>query len=196
MTQMSSRMPSSKRSATKKPRSRGCAPARRTSPTWAAFFRPTTSISPSAAPGEVTKTLAALRASPATARAKAKFILATDGADFEAEDLASGETRRLRLQRLSRPFRLLPAAGRHHHRQADPRKLVRHPGDQPPEPALCRTSEGQPRMGHGRAPPRHESLHGAADLLLLRRGHRHLHRQGPVHRHDRADERAGLVQHP
>ena len=31
------------------------------------------------APGEVTKTLAALKASPATAKAKAKFILATDG---------------------------------------------------------------------------------------------------------------------
>ena len=44
------------------------------------------------APGEVTKTLAALKASPATARAKAKFVLATDGVDFEAEDLASGET--------------------------------------------------------------------------------------------------------
>ncbi|HXO91472.1 MAG TPA: type IIL restriction-modification enzyme MmeI, partial [Stellaceae bacterium] len=45
-----------------------------------------------AAPGEVTKTLAALQASPATARAKAKFILASDGDTFEAEDLASGET--------------------------------------------------------------------------------------------------------
>jgi hypothetical protein len=43
-------------------------------------------------PGEVTKTLAALKASPATAKAKAKYILATDGADFEAEDLESGET--------------------------------------------------------------------------------------------------------
>jgi len=43
-------------------------------------------------PDEVTKTLAALKASPATARAKARFILATDGADFEAEDLESGET--------------------------------------------------------------------------------------------------------
>jgi hypothetical protein len=31
-----------------------------------------------AAPGEVTKTLAALKASPTTAKAKAKFILATD----------------------------------------------------------------------------------------------------------------------
>lgn len=45
-----------------------------------------------AASGEVTKTLAALKASPATSRAKAKFILATDGETFEAEDLASGET--------------------------------------------------------------------------------------------------------
>jgi hypothetical protein len=42
--------------------------------------------------GRVTRTLAALKASPATAKAKAKFILATDGTDFEAEDLASGET--------------------------------------------------------------------------------------------------------
>lgn len=42
--------------------------------------------------GQVTKTLAALRASPATAKAKARFILATDGIDFEAEDLSSSET--------------------------------------------------------------------------------------------------------
>ncbi|MGE3148444.1 MAG: class I SAM-dependent DNA methyltransferase [Pseudorhodoplanes sp.] len=42
--------------------------------------------------GEVAKTLAALKASPATIRAKARFILATDGAGFEAEDLETGET--------------------------------------------------------------------------------------------------------
>lgn len=42
--------------------------------------------------GQVTKTLTALKDSPATAKAKAKFILATDGLDFEAEELASGET--------------------------------------------------------------------------------------------------------
>ena len=42
--------------------------------------------------GEVTKTLTALRESPATAKAKAKFILATDGVGLEAEDLRSGET--------------------------------------------------------------------------------------------------------
>lgn len=42
-------------------------------------------------PGQVTQTLAALKASPATAKAKAKFILATDGIDFEAEELTGGE---------------------------------------------------------------------------------------------------------
>ena len=41
------------------------------------------------APGGVADTLTALRNSPATARAKAKFILATDGVDFQAEDLTS-----------------------------------------------------------------------------------------------------------
>lgn len=42
--------------------------------------------------GQVTKTLKELKESPATAKAKAKFVLATDGVDFEAEDLISGET--------------------------------------------------------------------------------------------------------
>jgi hypothetical protein len=42
--------------------------------------------------GEVGATLTALRQSPATVRQKAKFILATDGKSFEAENLADGET--------------------------------------------------------------------------------------------------------
>lgn len=42
--------------------------------------------------GTVGETLQALRASPATAKAKAKFILATDGQALEAEELVSGET--------------------------------------------------------------------------------------------------------
>lgn len=42
--------------------------------------------------GEVSETLKKLRESPATSRQKAKFILATDGEDFQAEDLGSGET--------------------------------------------------------------------------------------------------------
>ena len=44
------------------------------------------------APGEVAKTLTALRDSPTTARGKAKYILATDGVTLEAEDLTSGDT--------------------------------------------------------------------------------------------------------
>jgi hypothetical protein len=42
--------------------------------------------------GKVTAALAALRESAATARNKAKFILAPDGKSFEAENLADGET--------------------------------------------------------------------------------------------------------
>ncbi len=42
--------------------------------------------------GTAGETLKALRASPATTKAKAKFILATDGQTLEAEELASGDT--------------------------------------------------------------------------------------------------------
>jgi len=44
------------------------------------------------AEGECTNTLGKLKASPTTTKAKAKFALATDGIDLEAEDLLSGET--------------------------------------------------------------------------------------------------------
>ena len=42
--------------------------------------------------GEATATLTALKASRATRRARAKFALATDGTEFQAEDLNTGET--------------------------------------------------------------------------------------------------------
>ncbi len=41
--------------------------------------------------GEAAVTLAALKASSATTRYKVKFVLATDGKDFQAEDLNSDE---------------------------------------------------------------------------------------------------------
>ncbi len=44
------------------------------------------------APGDIAATLTTLRDSPTTTRAKAKFILATDGIDLEAEDITTGET--------------------------------------------------------------------------------------------------------
>jgi hypothetical protein len=43
-------------------------------------------------PGTVGAALNALRSSPVTGKARVKFILATDGEDFEAEDLETGET--------------------------------------------------------------------------------------------------------
>jgi len=42
--------------------------------------------------GEVDQTLNQLRESPATARQKVKFILATDGKEFQAENVVEGET--------------------------------------------------------------------------------------------------------
>ncbi|MEA3638774.1 MAG: DNA methyltransferase [Lamprobacter sp.] len=42
--------------------------------------------------GDVTETLVALKESPATTKAKAKFVLATDGIELQAEDLNAGET--------------------------------------------------------------------------------------------------------
>ena len=51
--------------------------------------------------GQTTHALQTLRDSPATAKGKAKFVLATDGVDFEAEDLISGDT-------VVCPFRAFP----------------------------------------------------------------------------------------
>ena len=62
--------------------------------------------------GEVTKTLAELRASPSTVKAKAKFILSTDGVEFEAEDLSTGEVIACDYEKFSDHFGFfLPLAG-------------------------------------------------------------------------------------
>lgn len=42
--------------------------------------------------GKVTESLEALRSSPSTKKSKAEFILATDGLDFQAENIFTGET--------------------------------------------------------------------------------------------------------
>lgn len=63
-------------------------------------------------PGTVGDTLKALRASPATTKAKAKFILATDGQTLEAEELVTGETITCDYPDLPNHFGfLLPLAG-------------------------------------------------------------------------------------
>ena len=55
-------------------------------------FSGTTSILRFCELGLVGETLKALRGSPKTVAAKAKFVLATDGDTLEAEDLITGET--------------------------------------------------------------------------------------------------------
>ena len=60
----------------------------------------------------VAATLNSLKASPATTKAKAKFILATDGITLEAEELASGETVACTYKDFPNHFGfLLPLAG-------------------------------------------------------------------------------------
>ena len=65
-----------------------------------------------APPGETVQTLARLRESPQTARQKAKFVLATDGIQVEAEELGTGEVLSCPFDRLGDNFGFfLPLAG-------------------------------------------------------------------------------------
>lgn len=62
--------------------------------------------------GAVLETLNRLRESPATSKAKAKFILATDGKEFQAEDIISGETIACNYPQFNEHFGFfLPLAG-------------------------------------------------------------------------------------
>lgn len=64
------------------------------------------------APGDVHATLQALKASPKSQVAKAKFLLATDGHTLEAEDLASGEVLACEFDQFADHFGFfLPLAG-------------------------------------------------------------------------------------
>jgi len=93
------------------------------------------------ASGDIAATLTALRDSPATTRAKAKFILATDGIDLEAEDLTSGETIACRYTDFPDHFGFfLPLAG------ISTVKQIR-------ESAFDIRATGQPRLGQrGKTP--------------------------------------------
>ena len=84
-------MPFLKPSATKRPRSNACARAHRTRSDLGGVLQTNHIHILTCDKGQVTQTLAALKASTATAKAKAKFILATDGIDLEAEELTGGE---------------------------------------------------------------------------------------------------------
>jgi len=63
-------------------------------------------------PGQTVETLSRLKASPLTERQKAKFILATDGSQVEAEEIGSGEVLSCRYDELGNNFGFfLPLAG-------------------------------------------------------------------------------------
>jgi hypothetical protein len=65
-----------------------------------------------APPGETGEMLGRLRASPLTERQKAKFILATDGEQVEAEEIGSGDVLSCRFEELGDNFGFfLPLAG-------------------------------------------------------------------------------------
>jgi hypothetical protein len=101
--------------------------------------------------GKVGDTLKALQHSPQTAKAKAKFLLATDGDTLEAEDLASGEAIVTKFADLAEHFGFfLPLAG-----ISTVREIKDNPGRRPrygpSQQAVRRTLEAQP--GLGRAPP-------------------------------------------
>jgi hypothetical protein len=64
------------------------------------------------AAGNVGETLTALKASPRNAKGKVRFVLATDGVDLEAEELASGEVIACQFTDLANHFGFfLPLAG-------------------------------------------------------------------------------------
>ena len=65
-----------------------------------------------AAKGQVTNCLKELKQSPATTKAKARYIVTTDGVDFETEDLENGETRVCSYEDFPNQFGFfLPLAG-------------------------------------------------------------------------------------
>ena len=74
--------------------------------------------------GEVPKSFLALKASPATTKAKAKYVLATDGVDLEAEELKSGETIACTYRDFPDHFGFFSTARWYQHRQANPGELV------------------------------------------------------------------------
>ena len=147
-------------------------------------------------PGEVTKTLAALKASPATAKAKAKFILATDGADFEAEDLDSGETVACAYQDFPDHFGFfLPLAGITTVKQIRESSFdIRATGRL--NRLYIELLKDNPEWGT--AERRHDMNHFMARLIFcfFAERYRHLQRNGSVHSHHRTDEREGFIEHP
>jgi len=102
-----------------------------------------------AAPGEVTKMLAALKASPLRSEPRPNLFLPRTGNLRGRRPDRRRSPCRLCVPGLPGSLRLFPSACGDHDSTAGAGKFVRHPGDQPSQPAVCRTPQGQPGMGHG-----------------------------------------------
>ena len=145
--------------------------------------------------GEVAATLDKLKASPATARAKAKFILATDGEWLEAEDLGGGETVACAYADFPDHFGFfLPLAG-----IATVKQISENAFDIRATSRLNRLYVEllKENPDRGTAARRHDMNHFMARLIFcfFCGKDRHLPRRRAFQRHDRADERTQLVQH-
>ena len=148
-----------------------------------------------APPGKVGTTLAALRNSPKTAAAKAKFILATDGTTLEAEDCVSGEPLACDYATLPRHFAVfLPLAG-----ISTVKEIKNNPVDVKATGRLNKLylellKHNEDWAAEARRSP--SPVHGPPHPLLLRRRHRTPAQQLPPHPHRRPHKRIPAHQHP
>ena len=132
-------------------------------------------------PGKTTERLVTLKASQKTAKGKVKFVLATDGELVEAEELATGEPLACPYTELANHFGFfLPLAG-----ISTVAEIKNNPIDIKATGRLNKLyvellKDNEDWATDAQAAGA-QPVHGAADLLLLRRGHRHLPRRGPVH---------------
>ena len=146
-------------------------------------------------PGEVDATLRALRESPKTTAAKAKFVLATDGVELEAEDIGSGETIACAYPDFARHFGFfLPLAG-----ISTVRQIAHNPIDIKATGRLCRLYvellKENGGLGNRRASARPQSVHGPTDLLLFCGKHGDFP-AASVHRDDSEDDGPAVAQYP
>ncbi len=146
--------------------------------------------------GAVTNTLALLKASPATARAKARFVLATDGDLFEAEDLTSDDAPiSCAYGDFPNHFGFfLPLAGITTVKQVressfDIRATSRL------NKLYVELLKDNPAWGTASRRPDMNHFMARLIFCFFCRGYRHLRRQRHVHRSHRSDERQGLLEH-
>ena len=103
---------------------------------------------------------------------------------------------RLRLQRLSRPFRFLPAARRHHDRPANRENSFDIRATSRLNRLYVELLKDNPEWGTSAR--RHDMNHFMARLIFcfFAEDTDIFIGKGLVHRHHRADERERFVQHP